>query len=360
MNEIEAHLKAIFRSQLDHLESGPLPPQIDRRARRNRAAMIVVSAVASVALIASGLAVVSALTSQRPGEGTTGPAVSPHPITIRSNGRLTYSDGNELRSVRPDGSGDQVIPTPDGNPWSHSWSPDGTKLGVVLFPPSEGPRTIWVMNPDGSEPLQVASADNVSVPSWSPDGETIAYSASNGAQTSIHLVGADGTNDRVIHIEGAEGTFAIFSATFSPDGTQILFDRGTDSGFDIFVMDVDGTDVRQLTTTGSDYNPSWSPDGTQIAFSREDDSKADADTVVTSDIFVMNADGSNVHRLTETRPRSTDFNPVWSPDGTKIAYLAGVTGGPGALVVMNEDGSDPEVLVDKDVLGLSWRASDPI
>jgi TolB protein len=219
---------------------------------------------------------------------------------------------------------------------------------VSIFPADDGKRTIWVMDADGSNAHQVAAADNVSVPSWSPDGTTIAYSATTDRRTEIHLVGADGTNHRIIHGEQAEGTFAIFSAKFSPDGTEILFDRGTDSGFDIFVMNVDGSDVRQLTTTGKDYDPHWSPDGTKIAFTRQQGA--------TSDIFVMNANGSDVRRLTDGGDNSTNLYPQWAPDGTKIAYLAGKTGGPGALVVINPDGSNPVELVRRQVLGISWQS----
>jgi hypothetical protein len=158
-----------------------------------------------------------------------------------------------------------------------------------------------------------------------------------------------------VHAEGAEGTFAVFSAKFSPDGTELLFDRGTDSGFDIFVMNVDGTGVRALTSTGNDYDPHWSPDGTQIAFTRQEIVEVDGQSRATSDIFLMNADGTDVRRLTDGGSNARNLYAEWSPDGTKIAYLAGITGGPGSLVVMNADGSDPTVLAEGDVLGISWQ-----
>jgi Tol biopolymer transport system component len=67
------------------------------------------------------------------------------------------------------------------------------------------------------------------------------------------------------------------------------------------------------------------------------------------------ADGSNVDQLTHGTQGDTNLYPVWSPDGTKIAYLAGVRGGPGGLVIVNSNGSSPLTLVKGDVLGLSWQ-----
>lgn len=316
--------------------------------------------VLGVAVVAASvLGVIGLARVLQPTGKTSAVDVTPTPIIPHDNGRIAYSistnAGMELHSVQSDGSDDRPIPTPPGLPWLHAWSPDGSRLAVAVFPTGGGERAIWVMNADGSDATQVASAENVSVPSWSPDGSAIAYTARTDGRTEIHLVGPDGSSDRIVHGEGAEGTFSIFSAQFSPDGTKILFDRGTDSGFDIFVMDTDGTDVRQVTTTGSDYDPHWSPDGNQIVFTRQEIVERGGQSFATSDIFVMDADGSQVRRLTNGDDRSTNLYPTWSPDGTRIAYLAGITGGPGALVVMDADGSNPTQLVKSDVLGISWQ-----
>jgi dipeptidyl aminopeptidase/acylaminoacyl peptidase len=131
-------------------------------------------------------------------------------------------------------------------------------------------------------------------------------------------------------------------------GAHFKSHQGTESGFDIFVMNTDGSGVRRVTTTGHDYDPHRSPDGTRIALTRQEGP-------MQSDIFVMAADGSNVLRLTDGSPGMTNLDPEWSPDGSKIAYVAGKTGGPGGLVVMNVDGSDPVTLVPDGVLGISWQ-----
>jgi hypothetical protein len=110
---------------------------------------------------------------------------------------------------------------------------------------------------------------------------------------------------------------------------------------------VDGREIQPLTTTRTDYDPHWSPDGTMIAFTRQVGS--------TSDIFVMNSDGSAVRRLTDGGPDSTNLYPQWAPDGTQIVYIAGVTGGPGGVVLMNTDGSDPVEIVGGDAIGVAWQ-----
>jgi TolB protein len=361
------NLKKLLRTAIDH-EIRERPRRdvvaVVRLGRRKRTVTWTASLVAIIALLAAAVPFARNITNNSAaldparqgnqvdkGDAEVGPLPSRVLITPHENGRIAYSlsasSGVELHSMRPDGSGDRVIPTPPGLPWNLSWSPDGSKLAVSIFPIGDGERTIWVMNSDGSDANRIASADNVSAPSWSPDGQTIIYAASESGQTGIHFVAANGTEDRTVHSEEAAGTSAIFSAELSPDGRTILFDKGTDAGFDIFIMNVDGTDVRPLTATGTDYNPDWSPDGTKIAFTRQEDA--------TSDIFVMSADGTNVRRLTDGGSDATNLNPQWAPDGSKIAYEAGVTGGPGPLVVINPDGSDPVTLVDGEVLGLSWQ-----
>jgi hypothetical protein len=361
-------LRELLRAAIDR--DMPERPRRDlivvvRRGRRKRTLTWTVSLLAVLVLSAGAVPLVryiandpSAIDPTRQknqvdnAEADVGPLPPPVVITPHENGRIAYSLSTgsvvELHTMKPDGSGDRVIPTPPGLPWHPSWSPDGSKLAVSIFPTGEGERTIWVMKSDGSDAHQVAAADNVSAPSWSADGKTIVYTATTRGQTEIHLVSADGSEDRTVHGEQAAGTFAIFSVELSPDGRKLLFDRGTDAGFDIFVMNVDGTDARPLTTTGTDYNPDWSPDGAKIAFTRQE-------SAATSDIFVMNADGTKVRRLTDGASGATNLNPQWAPDGSKIAYEAGVTGGPGGLVVMNPDGSDPITLVDDGVLGISWQ-----
>jgi len=106
---------------------------------------------------------------------------------------------------------------------------------------------------------------------------------------------------------------------------RIAYHAGESKIEEIYLMDSDGSHSLQLTDNLSeDLYPDWSPDGTRIAFSSDRSSSSDA----AIDIFVMDADGSNVVRIT-TSSSGGDYNfrPEWSPDGTRIAYTRYASGG---------------------------------
>lgn len=107
------------------------------------------------------------------------------------------------------------------------------------------------------------------------------------------------------------------SATFPGRNGRIAF---VDSGGDISTVRPDGTRLRRLTSTGDTSNPAWNPAGTKIAFERRL-----VDEGYNSDLFIMNADGSHVVRVTH---RATEEgNPQWSADGRQLAFTSDRTGG---------------------------------
>jgi len=113
---------------------------------------------------------------------------------------------------------------------------------------------------------------------------------------------------------------------------RIAFSGGPHGHQDVYIVNADGTGLRQLTTDpAADFDPTWSPDGKRIAYRHETNGDS------TAEIYVMNADGS--HRRNLTRRAGQDHAPAWSPDGKKIAF-ASVRRGPSlAIWVMNTDGS---------------------
>jgi len=118
---------------------------------------------------------------------------------------------------------------------------------------------------------------------------------------------------------------------WSPDGAKIVFrsTRDADSG-EIYVMNADGSNVTRLTHDSAWYHyPVWSPDGTKIVFTSVRDGN--------QDIYMMDADGSNVTNLTNNS--AVETYPVWSPDGTKIVFTS-VHDGNYEIYVVDTDGSN--------------------
>jgi Tol biopolymer transport system component len=159
-----------------------------------------------------------------------------------------------------------------------------------------------------------------------------------GPTSDICTMNSDGSDRRPL--TSSQGDERNVGPAWSPDGTRIAFVRthgkhgSSQFTSQILVMNADGSDQKSLTEAGEwDSSFAWSPDSTQIAF----------DTIVVEDasrhyqILVMNADGTNLRQLTHSA--EGDTSPRWSPDGTKIAFLRR-----GALAVMNADGSDQKTI----------------
>jgi Tol biopolymer transport system component len=132
---------------------------------------------------------------------------------------------------------------------------------------------------------------------------------------------------------------------WSPDGTKIAFTRitqGEPNTFEVIVMNADGSDQKSLTLPpDSGFSPDWSPDGTKIAYVAGVPFPPGSNLQGAQfDVFVTNADGSGKTDLTNTMSVG-ELNPVWSPDGTKIVYVAqpAEVGSNRDLFVMNADGS---------------------
>ena len=230
--------------------------------------------------------------------------------------QLLFDDGEDIFRMPADGSSQTVVLDAPGSTafnegqWWHSpaWSPDGTRIVAVfeeLFAMdlTEHMRTAWA---DGSGVI----SSNLALalyPTWRPDGTEIAYVAPAGERQgyAIHAIHPDGTGHHVIW-NGI--TFRLVEyPDYSPDGSKIVFSTDiddTNSGTRIMVVSSAGGTPVPLTNGPGDFGPAWSPDGTKIVFISVRDGNRE--------LYVMNADGSNQTRITNT-PSINEDNPDWQP-----------------------------------------------
>jgi Tol biopolymer transport system component len=124
--------------------------------------------------------------------------------------------------------------------------------------------------------------------------------------------------------------------SWSPDGKKIAFVSYRNGHSDIYIMNADGSDQTRLTDNPArDVEPSWSPDSRKIVFASDRDGNFE--------IYTMNADGSSQTRLTDNSVK--DGTPFWSPDGTRIAFLSFIDGNMD-IYTLNTDGTDQTRLTD--------------
>lgn len=207
-----------------------------------------------------------------------------------------------------------------------SLSRDGSRIAFVSE--RDGPGDIYTMNVDGSGVVRVtdlAAADKH--PSFSPDGTQIVFQRNN----QIFIMDSDGHGARPLTDQGMYGW-----PSFSPDGTRIVYqavdyDKEHRVAVDsVWIMDEDGTDRRLLQLDAG--SPAFSPDGKTIVFASDRAKEYD------SEIYVMNADGSNVTQV--TGKGGMKDAPKFTPDGSRILFVQDGPGGRSARVrVIGREGS---------------------
>jgi Tol biopolymer transport system component len=306
-------------------------------ARTRRAAILLL-----LGLVTGSLAACGGSADDSPSRATTRaetptPANAPrraHPLRPESApialsslpGHIAFSHGNDVWAAAADGSHAARLTSRPGPEFDPSWSPHGSR--IVYRDSRRGINAndeLYVMTSDGSQQRNLTrSPGNEWSPSWSPDGKLIAFYAGE-----LYVIRPDGTRrHRITKVEGEY-------PAWSPDGKRLAFmsaeenAHGANPNYDVFVVNRDGTGLRQLTDwPGEDGWPSWSPDGKSIAFTTTHKVFRGGRAV-----WVMRTDGSGKHLVA-----FGEF-PVWSPYGGVIMFSTsgGATGD--HLRVVRPDGT---------------------
>ena len=126
--------------------------------------------------------------------------------------------------------------------------------------------------------------------------------------SEIYVMDADGENQQNITNDPKDDR----SPSWTPDGERIAFTSRRMETTKIFLMDPDGDNQRRLTNNRhDDSSPSWSPDGKRIVFGARRDGHFENEFGITEEIYVIDADGGNEQRLTDNQ--NNDWDPSWSP-----------------------------------------------
>jgi TolB protein len=254
------------------------------------------------------------------------------------SGRIVTDDFEDLFAMDPDGSNVVALADdPDGPEFDGAWSPDGR--WIVYRDSTRGINQndeIYVVRADGTHRRNITNdPGNDWGPDWSPDGSTIVFNSNRAGGMDGYLMEPDGSSVRQIDVN-----VWVEYPSFSPDGTEIAFMGAIGSNYELYVANLASGAVRQLTDSpGHDAWPAWSPDGSTIAFTsvRDDCGYAPRDVECWStgdigphhDIWLIEPDGSNLRRVT---PEFGQF-VAWSPDGRYLLISCY------ALYVVRPDGT---------------------
>jgi hypothetical protein len=219
------------------------------------------------------------------------------------NGKIVFTSEGQLVAVDPVSGVESEL----GPGSAASWSPDGTRIAFLA-----GGAGVFVMNADGGARRLLHAGDD-RPPIWSPDGSRLAFVHAQQNGGSLVVVEVASGDAKVVASPSVRGTWP---PSWSPDGTRIAYTEGP---WDLAVVGADGSGRRVLVGgTGFEAAPAWSPDGTKIAFIHG------ATGAPLPALHVVDADGGSLRRLAATASYVPDPSgtpsPVWSPDGTRIAF----------------------------------------
>ena len=268
------------------------------------------------------------------------PKINPLPNNISGKIAFLRGQGNDKDYIiaNSDGS-DEFLMTKSS--WSIHFpriAPGGEK--VVFVSAYEGREMVYAINRDGSNLERLtkpSDAKHDGYASWSPDGTKLIYTRVYSISTDIYVMDSRGHDQKnLTNIwplgKASSNTFSEFP--WSPDSRKIVFSSDRDGSYKIYIMDKNGGNIRQKTNNPEtdDYGAVWAPNRNAIAYVSTGGINGE------TDIFTLNVDSRRVKPINITKSPYHDTSPVWSPDGAQILFVSNRDGND-ELYIMNSDGS---------------------
>jgi TolB protein len=232
--------------------------------------------------------------------------------------RVLFVMDGKVYVIDQDGADRRLVSSTDHSAMSPAWAEDGRRFSYMEF--WQGHGRLFVQDVASGKRAPVATTGQALdfTPAFSPDGKTLAFSRAIEEGTDIYTVNIkDGCCLQRLTV----GRFYDnLSPTYSPDGQRIAF-VSTRAGLpQIYVMAADGTDQQLFApfdygATGSSNAPEWSPDGQAVAFHR--------DVAGTLQVFVLDVRTRAVRQLTSV---GRNEDPTWAPDSRHMAFVSDRSG----------------------------------
>ena len=256
----------------------------------------------------------------------------------------SYRDDGERKIYVMDSDGGRRYELTEGH--QPAWLPNGEKIGFHYR------NDVWVIDINGTNRVNLTKGKNnhpKQCPTWSPNGRKIAYAEYDGQVWDIFLMDSDGTNPRNISRDKRQN----WKPSWSPYGNRISFETWMNpwgalrTESDIFVMNTNGANLINLTknSLADNSSPSWSPDGKKIAYRA---SPKPLLWLPPYNIYLINADGTNPIILTKQERWAYEWSPAWSPDSRKLAFVKYTLDGYKDIFTINADGSGLQNITQTD------------
>ena len=308
--------------------------------------------ISSLRLSVLALAVVAVVAGSASSAQATPPG-RPGPIAFQRFIDPQDEDSTQIFTVARPGAKPHQL-TSGGTAVNADFSADGERIVFERRFGGMSPDSLFTMRSDGSSQTRLPTACSVptclgdSAPAWSPDGNRLVFERAFGpivkdtaAGLDLVTANADGSNEQVIlHYRSLEAQGQEpHDAQWSPDGTRIAVNilntkAKPRNGSAIYVLDADGSGLHRITPIRLNAgNPDWSPNGKRIAFNSSYEAQAAVE------IYTVRPDGSGLKRVRKERKNSYSFDPVWAPDGGRLAFVHGAGRKVPHIWTMKENGT---------------------